>query len=90
MLHYGADGNFATMPMEEIEQNIYDIVFPPTDCGQVVEYFVSVETTGGEQVNEPMDAPESVFQTLSTEVQFADDFEQENGWTVVNENSRPR
>jgi hypothetical protein len=88
MLHIGTGGDFVEVPMEEIGHNVYDIVFPRTECGRFVQYFLSVETTEGQEVVEPLGAPEVVFEALSavgTEVAFADDFEQDNGWTLVNE-----
>ena len=88
-LHYSTGGDFIEIPMEEIEENVYDIVFPPVECGATLQYFVSVETTQGQRVTEPEDAPEAFFTTLAavgTEVAIDDDFETDTGWTVVNEN----
>ncbi|MGI9014971.1 MAG: choice-of-anchor J domain-containing protein [Phycisphaerales bacterium] len=83
------NGTYTSFPMKEGNANVYTAMFPPTPCGNVVEYYVSAETAGSQQINDPIDAPTTFFTAQSyadVEVAFEDDFETDNGWTVVNEN----
>lgn len=88
MLHYSTDGvDFTTVPMEEIEPNVYDAVFPTFECGERIFYYFSAESAGGEVVTNPFGAPSATYgadaytDELNT---FSDDFEDDLGWTVVN------
>lgn len=80
------DGDgWTSHPMLETGENTYDAVFPPTECPGDVNFYVSVETTDGEVVNSPFNAPDSYYTTFSiSEVQFGfnDSFQQDLGWTV--------
>ncbi len=88
MLHFSTDGVvFTAIPMEEIEPNVYDAVFPAFDCGARVYYYFSAEGTGGEVVYNPPGIPESTYgaDAYNAEVRtFEDDFETDTGWDVVN------
>jgi hypothetical protein len=83
---YVNDGSgWVDYPMTEVEPNVYDAVFPAVDCGNTVEYLFSAETTTGDIQYWPMGAPEEVYTTVSAISQtlfFADDFNNDNGWTV--------
>jgi hypothetical protein len=87
-LHYDIGAGFVTVPMQTVSPNVYDAVFPPIDCGTSVDYYFSAETTEAEVVTEPLFAPQFSFDGLaageSSTVTFADDFETDQGWTVVN------
>jgi hypothetical protein len=86
MLFYTADDGTQTVPMIEIEPNVYDALFPPIACGSQVEYFFSAETTDGGLQEWPPGAPgDGAFDVISAfdvEPLFTDDFEQNLGWTV--------
>lgn len=88
MLHYSTNGvDFTAIPMEEIEPNIYDAVFPAFDCGERVLYYFTAEGTGGEVVYNPPGSPDSTYgaDAYNAEVRtFDDDFESDTGWTVEN------
>jgi hypothetical protein len=85
-LLYIDDGSgWIIIPMTEVEPNIYDAVFPASECGSNVSYAFSAETTEGEVQFWPMSAPEEPFLTVSAigfSVPFADDFNTDLGWTV--------
>jgi hypothetical protein len=68
---------------------VYDAVFPPTNCGTTVEYYLSVETTNNQLVTDPQNAPNNHFETFSADnlnVILDDNFETDQGWTVQNQN----
>jgi V8-like Glu-specific endopeptidase len=88
VLHLAVDGPFVPIDMVEILPNVYDAVFPAVECGSVVQYYFSAETTEGEVVNEPLFAPLDYYSAIaaqSLEVLFEDDFEADLGWTVAND-----
>ena len=87
-LHYSAGGlgDFIEIDMVEIEPNIYDAVFPAIPCGDAVEFFVSALTTDDVQATAPGDGEAAPFVSISAfdiDVVFEDDFEADEGWTVV-------
>jgi len=88
VLHYDDGSGFVEVPMNHLGDNVYDAVFPQIECGLDVNYYVSVETTEGEVVTDPRDAPSDVYWAVSAvwiDVVFEDDFEWHKGWSVVNE-----
>jgi hypothetical protein len=73
--------------MAESAPNEYDAVLPAAECGVTVAYYFSAETVGGGLQLWPPNAPGEVFTALSAEsvgVDFDDDFETDQGWTVTN------
>ena len=85
LLHYDDGGGFVSVPMVGVLSNVYDAVFGPIACGTVVEYYVSAETTTGETVNDPFNAPSGVYTVLAAadfDFAFSDDFEMTMGWSV--------
>ena len=43
--------------MEFVAENVYDAVFPALDCGTIVSFYVSAETTDGEVITGGLVAP---------------------------------
>ncbi|MCH8342872.1 MAG: hypothetical protein IH983_02680, partial [Planctomycetes bacterium] len=87
VLHLDAGDGFSEIPMDEVEPNVYDAVFPAVDCGTQVAFYFSAETTTGQEVVTPPGAPANsfaAFSATSLEVTFLDDFEADLGWTVTN------
>jgi len=76
-----------TVELNDLGGGLFEAVFPTTDCPTDVSFFVSFETTDGEEVNFPRSAPTTTLSAPafvdSTEV-FADNFETDQGWTVTN------
>ncbi len=71
--------------MTEVSPNLYQAVFPNSDCGAVVNYYVSAETTGGMSQQDPSDAPQTTYSAMtgtSVTVGFSDNFESDLGWSV--------
>jgi len=87
LLHVDDGSGFVAYPMEEISETMYDAVFPTTDCPTDVSFYVSVETTDGELVTSPFDAPANAYSAFSISeiiVHREDDFEEDGGWFVRN------
>jgi hypothetical protein len=86
MLHYDAGDGVQSVPMTEIEPNVYDAVFPAIECGQQVVYYFTAETTGGQTQAWPPGAPDDasydVITAAGLEPLFTDDFEANLGWSV--------
>ena len=79
-------GNFSSVPMLSIGNNLYIATLPPATCGQTPEFYFSAEASVGGIINSPTDAPNSVYTAQIGELihSYNDDFEANNGWTVEN------
>ena len=89
MLHVDDGNGWVDVPMEILGDNSYEAIFPATDCGSTVHYYVSSETVRGQTVNDPAGAPIINFSTLSANalnVLYEDDFQVNRGWTIQNDN----
>jgi len=63
----------------------YDATFPAFDCGADVAWYIAVETTAGNTINSPSDAPSSTWNAMAYSgaiINFEDDFESNMGWSV--------
>ncbi len=87
LLHYDDGQGFASLPMQELSDNVYEAVFPAVTCGADVAYYVSAQTSDGETVTDPVGAPLTTFvgtAAVSQTIAFEDDFETDQGWVPVN------
>jgi len=58
---------------------------PAIECGNVVRYYVSLQSTDGDTVTLPQNAPaHTLAATAAESVVFADDFQTNQGWSVTN------
>ncbi|TVS08168.1 MAG: hypothetical protein EA423_02150, partial [Phycisphaerales bacterium] len=84
------DGAFASIPLTYLGDNMYEAELPVTRCGDKPEFFISAVGNGGAgtELTMPVNAPATVFRTDigGFELIYTDDFENDAGWTVVNEN----
>ena len=72
--------------MTEIEPNVYEAVFPMTDCGTFAEYYFTVGAQAGGTERFPFDDTNLVaLAGYGTNSLFEDDFENDNGWSVSNQ-----
>ncbi|MCH7791513.1 MAG: S8 family serine peptidase [Planctomycetes bacterium] len=86
-LHYDDGSGYQVIDMLVISPHVYDAVFPAFTCGIVVDFYVSAETTTGEVITHPLNAPSShrsATAIVGTIVVFSDNFEQNTGWTAEN------
>jgi hypothetical protein len=63
----------------------FNATFPAFDCGDSVNWYVSVDTVDGDTVVSPAGAPSNSWNALAysgSEVIFDDDFQTDQGWSV--------
>lgn len=87
MLHVDISGDVVDVPMNVVDNDTYQAVFPSAPCGETVAWWVSVETTQGEIYFDPSNAPIGAYTALiadGLDILFEDDFEANLGWTVQN------
>lgn len=85
VLHVDSGAGFVEIPMDDLGNNEYEAVFPPTTCGDEVSFYFSAETTGGDTYTDPPSAPGVAYNTTSASniiIAFQDDFESDLGWAV--------
>ncbi len=87
-MHYRFNGGvFATPPLIATGMpGEYSATLPAPSCGDTPEIYFSAEGSLSGQQTLPEDAPSSVFSSLvgNLSVNFADDFENDQGWTAEN------
>jgi hypothetical protein len=85
IFYYDLGSGWQSVPMDVLGENMYEAVFPAADCGAVVSYYVSAQSTDSEIFTDPRSAPLAAYTTTAAygeEVLFEDDFETDLGWTV--------
>lgn len=89
-LHYRFSPNdpFDQVAMTEMNDDMYKAVLPATGAGDLPEFYFSAEGDGGTTVLLPADAPGEVysFRVALVDVVWSDDFEDDTGWTTIDEN----
>ena len=88
-LSYDDGSGFVTINMEVVSNTVYDAVFPGFDCADDVQYYFSVDTTGGDTASEPRGAPNNAFGApaiVGIDTIVRDNFESTGGWTTENIN----
>jgi len=82
--HYDLGEGFVSVAATEVAPGVFEAAFPPTVCGQVVDYYFSAETAGGAVHTHPAGAPSTGYRTTSAgpgiDV-WTDDFEISQTWT---------
>jgi hypothetical protein len=83
-------GPYAQSALSHLGGNDYRGLLPPGECFQSIRWYVRFGPQGGgAPVSEPLGAPASAFTTdvlnLPLTIVFADDFETNQGWSVVND-----
>lgn len=77
-------GTYSVIPMDEISPGQYEVNIPGAVCGDVVEFFVTVDTNGGPVTDPPGGAAlpykADIAQSLETVAQ--EDFEVAPEWSV--------
>lgn len=85
VLHVDRGNGFETFPMNALSDTQYEAVFPSTECGETVRFFVSATSTDGVETCLPGDAPTTTFVATSADEitnPFADNFQTNMGWTT--------
>ncbi len=82
------EGGIVDVPLVLVGPDLYEAQLPGAPCGSTYTYYVTVDTFDGETVFDPPGAPVSQYEARvlsAVEVLFADDFEQNTGWTTEGE-----
>jgi len=85
IMHLDDGSGWDEIPMDEVEPNIYDAVFPAGTCQEGVSFYFSAETTEGGLQLWPPGAPNENYNVVfayGVEIEIEDDFETDLGWTV--------
>lgn len=90
VLYYNDGGGWTSVAMDMVSDNVYDAVFPAFDCESNVAFYFAAETTDGAEATDPAGAPVkgtySAFAASGVSTVLDDNFETDQGWSVVNEN----
>ena len=89
-LHVDLGNGFEEFPMNEVSPNLYEAVFPATECGSIINYFVSATSSNGIEECIPSSAPDTFFSATSADsiaTPFADNFQTNMGWSVTGDAS---
>ncbi len=82
---YDIGAGVVSVPMTEVTPNVYDAVLPAAACGQLINYYFSVETAGAVSFFSPPDAPISVYSAAAgygSTTLLSNNFEINTGWTT--------
>lgn len=81
----GGSGSFVEAPLTSLGGGSFQMNLPEAPCTVWVEYYVEAQTTLGETVRSPIDAPTMVHASQSQNIVtiFADDFQTNLGWSGV-------
>ncbi len=83
-LHYSINGGqFSSIDMAEISSGLYEADLPAVACSDTVQFYFSAEEEQSGRLYDP--PPDSAFVLIpltETTVVFADDFENDKGWTL--------
>ena len=86
MLHVQLGNELQAIPMPLVGENTYEATFPSSTCATVLRYYFSIESADDDVLfTSPMNAPSMTHATVSAgsvAVEFADNFETDQGWTV--------
>lgn len=86
VLHYGPQGGpYEVSPLVHLGGASYLAVFPLTECGSRIAFWLSAEDINGVQVVSPAGAPGNTHTALSSTgvaTVLADNFETDRGWTT--------
>ena len=85
MLHWSANGTAGDELLTPLGNDTYQAVFPSFDCEATVNWYISVQSTDGNTIVSPGNAPKSTWSGIALsgyEVNYEDDFELDLGWSV--------
>lgn len=82
----GTTGSFIQASVTSLGSNSYRATLPAFPCGTTLQYYVSANAVSGAAVNDPSDAPVSVYTAVAAtglEESFVDTAETNLGWTLT-------
>ncbi len=80
----GDSGPFSTSAATPLGGSGFGVTLPAAPCGEQIQFFVTAQTTGAEQVSFPVGGETAPLSTTALEISvvLADDFESDLGWSV--------
>lgn len=88
MLHFRSDGGaFTSIPLIFNGGDSYTATLPGVACGEAPEFFIAATGSINGQVTSPVDGAQNPYAVFVGQdiVHLDDDFENDLGWTVVND-----
>ncbi len=79
-------GPFSGAAMTHLGGGLYEAVIPPSPCGSIVDYYISLQTLNGIPVTDPPGAPAETYGALSgaaVVIVVQEDFESPKGYTAT-------
>lgn len=89
-LLYDAGAGWEATALSNVAPGTYEALLPAGNCGDTIRYYFSAETVAGMPVTEPSGAPLGAYSVLvgdAIATVLSDDFETDQGWSVVNEDT---
>lgn len=86
-LHVDTGSGYQSVSAVDAGNNQFDANFPPSACGDTLNYFVTAATLDGAEVTDPNGAPTTAYSATSAyglDTAFSDNFETALAWTVDN------
>jgi len=87
VLHLDAGDGWIALPMTEVAPLSYEVTLPELACGTSVRWYVTADTTLGDDARDPATAPAAWYDARIAhgvdEIIVAEDFEAPVGWTVT-------
>ena len=73
-----------TIALNFVSGQNYEMVFPPTPCGETVQWWIEAQSTGGQQVSYPEGGASAAVQGISAFGSTSEltDFEAASGWSL--------
>jgi len=89
VLFYSINGApFTSTPMSVVSGNLYQASLPPTNCTDIVRFYITGQLSGGGTFTDPANAPTAFYTAVSgdgTLITLDDNLEGSvSGWTVTN------
>jgi hypothetical protein len=83
----GAGPEFTDMPMSDLGDGLFEGTLPAAPCGSTIDYYIEIEVESGLTYNSPEGAPVEFYAVDALDITtfFQDDFETDQGWTVVDD-----
>ncbi len=83
----GTGGPYIESALNPLGGDLFEATLPAADCGQVVQFYFEATSVDGYTHYSPAAAPVEFYEAEAAfvDIFFADDFETNQGWTVVNQ-----
>ncbi len=83
-LYYRIDGGrYTAVTMTELSPGQFEAAFPTLSCGDTVDYYISADEIASGTIYDPSpSSPRTLVVVNRVAVEFADDFETDEGWFV--------